>query len=613
MIGQIGLLTVSLLSLKDNLGDFSTNVLLNQAGCCASAASLYFSGMKLTVRPEQFYSPPTPQQKRSQRWQQLVGTAVMLLSMALLLPLVLRASRPDFVVPSTAVLILSTFILFPLALFITVVGHELGHLLAARLAGFRFVLVTFGPLRIAREAGGLRLSLIHTNLIQWQGRALSVPLTFGDHRWQRMLFLAGGPLATLLQLLLLLGVNFWLRDEAIAYGWGLALLWLLLAAVMTLPATAIPQKIGSSYTDAARIWQIWRGGAALAEELALTNLVEASLRGVPPAELDETFVARSLAAPPESREALEGHYVAHTQALDRGDIDQAAVFLDQTLTLLLNQPPAQRSPIFFASAAYFVARYGADLPQAEAWLALIRPEKYNALALEVAQFLLRVRAQLLLQSGELALAKTAAQESLRLLPRSVDLGSVAMETRLLTEILAQVQDVTDAPALPPSLQPILEQKRPFFAASARGMVRLAFIIVVGLLLGMGWQHLFPDRAVAAYQRGVALLDAGNYDAAIPEIDHAMALDDQFAQAYWGRGDALMSLGEYETAVADFSRVIEMHPKTFPSIYIYRAAAYTQLGDYAAAIADYHTLLTLNPDEEMRHLAQESIRILQTAK
>lgn len=569
--------------------------------------------MKLNVRPEQFAVAPTLQQKKSQRWQQVVGTAVMLISMALVLPLVLRAPRPDFVVPSTAVLILSTFILFPLALFATVVWHEIGHLLAAKLAGFRFVLVTFGPLRIAREAGGLRLSLIHTNLIQWQGRALSVPRTFGEHRWPRMLFLAGGPLATLVQLLLLLGINFWLRNAAIGYGWGLALLWLLLAAVMTLPATAIPQKIGSSYTDAARIWQMWRGGPALAEELALTNLVEASLRGVPPAELDETFVARSLAAPPESREALEGHYVAHTQALDRGDIVAAAVFLNQTLTLLLNQPPAQRSPIFFASAAYFVARYEDDLPQAEAWLALIQPEKYNALALEVAQFLLRVRAQLLLQSGELALAKTAAQQSLRLLQRSVDLGSVTLETRLLEHILAQVQTVTAVPVLPAALQPVLAQKRPFFAASARGMMRLVFIIVVGLLLGMGWQHLFPDRAIAAYQRGVALLDAGEYAAAVPEFDRAVGLDDQFAQAYWGRGDALMSLGEYETAVTDFSRVIVMHPKTFPSIYIYRAAAYTQLGDYAAAIADYRTLLTLNPDEEMRRLALESIRILQTAR
>ncbi|MBK8901051.1 MAG: tetratricopeptide repeat protein [Anaerolineaceae bacterium] len=569
--------------------------------------------MKLSVQPEEFDPRPTPQQKKSQRWQQVVGTAVMITSMAVLLPLVLRAPRPDFVVPSTAVLVLSTFILFPLALFVTVVWHELGHLLAARLAGFRFVLVTFGPLRIAREAGGLRLSLIHTNLLQWQGRALAVPRTFGDHRRPRMVFLAGGPLATLVQLLLLLGINFSLRDKDIGYGWGLALLWLLLATVMTLPATIIPQKIGSSYTDAARIWQMWRGGAALAEQLALTNLVEASLRGVTPAELDPVFVARILAAPPHSSEALVGHYVAHTQALDRGDIADAAVFLDQTLTLLHHHPPVQRSPIFFASAAYFTARYGGDLPKAEAWLALIRPEQYNALAQEVAQVLLRVRAQLLLQAGELALAKTAAQQSLRLLQRSVDLGSVAMETRQLEEILTQLQAVTEAPALPPAMRPVLAQKRPFFAASTWGLVRLAFVILLGLMLGVAWQQLFPDRAVTAYQRGVALLDEGNYEAAIPEFDLAVAVDHQFAQAYWGRGEAWMSLGRYEMAAADFSRVVEMHPKTFPSIYLFRAAAYTQLGDYTAAIADYHTLLTLEPDEETRRLAVQSINILQTAK
>ncbi|MAT95866.1 MAG: hypothetical protein CL608_01765 [Anaerolineaceae bacterium] len=576
-------------------------------------ASLYFCAMKLTVRPEQFTTKPTLQQKKQQRGQQLLGTVIMIGAMILLLPLVLRAPRPHFVVPSTAVLILSTLFLFPLALFFSVTWHELGHLLAGKLVGFRFVLVTFGPFRIARQANGLHLSLISNNVVQWQGRALSVPQTFGDHRLARMVMLAGGPLATLSQMGLLLGVNYFLREQTIPYGWGLALLWLLLAAVMMLPATAVPQKIGPIYTDAARIWQLLRGGERLTSQLALTNLVEASLRGVPPAELDADFVMRTLTAPEQSDEALVGHYIAHIQALDWGTVAEAAVLLDKTLTLLQQRPPALRSPAIFVSAAYFAARYAHDLPQAEAWLKLIHPERYNALALEVEQVLLRVRAQLLLQAGDLALAKTAALYSLQLLERSVDLGSVVMETRLLNEILAELDGVAPAPALPEAMQPTLARRRPYFTASARGVVRLALMIVIGLLLGLGWQHLFPNRAVEAYQQGVAHLEDGEFEAAIPDFDRAISLDNQFAQAYWGRGDALMSLGQYKTAVTDFSTIIEMHPKTFPSIYIYRAAAYTQLGNYPAAIADYQSLLALDPDEELRLLALESIHILQSAE
>ena len=582
--------------------------------CCACVmASLYFCPMKLTVLPDHFENQPTSQQKTKQRRQQMWGMILMIVSLALLLPLVLQLPRPIFAVPSTAVLILSTFLLFPLALFFSVIWHELGHLLAGKLVGFRFVLVTFGPVRLAREANGLRLKLINNNIMQWQGRALSIPLTFGEHRRQRIVMLAGGPVATFSQLLLLLWLNKLLRDQTLSYWWGLALLWLMLAAVMMLPATAIPQKIGHIYTDAARIWQLWRGGDALANQLALANLVEASLRGVPPAGLDATYVGRTLAAPPDSSEALVGHTIAHLQALDRGDIEEAAVFLDKTLTLLQHQPPVQRSPVIFGCAAYFAARHSNDLPQAEAWLGLIQPEQYNALALEVEQILLRVRAQLLLQSGELALAKTAAAQSLTLLGHSVDLGSVALETRLLQEILAEAGDVAPAPALPVAIQPKLAQKRPFFAASARGFLRLALVIVVGSMVGLGWDQLFPDRAVTAYQQGIAYLDNGEYAEAIPEFDKAIALDDQFAQAYWARGDAWMSLGAYETAVADFGRVIAMHPKTFPSIYIFRAAAYTQLGNYPAAIADYETLLSLNPDEDQRQLAIESIHILETAE
>jgi tetratricopeptide (TPR) repeat protein len=392
----------------------------------------------------------------------------------------------------------------------------------------------------------------------------------------------------------------------------LALLWLLLAAVMMLPATAVPQKIGHIYTDAARIWQVWRGGETLANQLALANLVEASLHGVTPAELNADFVARILAAPLDSDEALLGHYIAYTQALDRGAVEEAAVFLDKTLTLLQQRPPARRSPVIFASAAYFAARYAHDLPQAEAWLKLIHPEQYNALALEVEQVLLRVRAQLLLQAGDLALAKTAALHSLRLLERSVDLGSVVMETRLLNEILAELDEVTPASRLQ-TIQSTLAQRRPYFTASARGVVQLVLMIVVGLLLGLGWEQLFLNRAIEAYRQGVVHLELGKFEAAISDFDRAISLDNQFAQAYWGRGDALMSLGEYETAVTDFSTIIEMHPKTFPSIYVYRAAAYTQLGNYPAAIADYQTLLTLDPDEELRLLALESIHILETTE
>jgi tetratricopeptide (TPR) repeat protein len=567
--------------------------------------------MKVQSLPEQFQGVATPQQKKSQRWQQLTGTLIMIGCMILLLPLVLRGPRPNFFVPSTAVLILSTFLLFPLTLFASVTWHEMGHLLAGWLVGFRFVLITFGPLRIAREAGGLRLSLIHTNVVQWQGRALMVPTEFGDFRRRRMVLVAGGPLATFGQMMLVLGLNFALRNRAIGYGWGLVLLWLLLSAVMLLPATAVPQKIGNIYTDAARIWQILRGGEALTRQLALTNLVEASLRGVPPAEMDADFVAITLAAPPDSSEALVGHYVAHLQALDRGDVAEAAVFLEKTLTLLQQRPPAQRSPVIFASAAYFAARYEQDLAQAQAWLNLIQPEQYNALALEVEQILLRVRAQMLLLAGELALAKTAVLQSQRLLQQSVDLGSVPFETRLLNEILAATGDVAPAAKLPPEMQPLLSQKRPFFAASARGFVRWALIVIVGLLLGLGWRELFPDRAVDAYQQGVAYLEDGNFAASIPEFNRAIDLDEQFAQAYWARGEAWLALEAYEAAVADFDQVVALHPTTFPSIYVYRAAAFTQMGDYPAAIADYETLLSLDPEEDLRQLALESIHILQT--
>ncbi len=46
-----------------------------------------------------------------------------------------------------------------------------------------------------------------------------------------------------------------------------------------------------------------------------------------------------------------------------------------------------------------------------------------------------------------------------------------------------------------------------------------------------------DKATAAYREGVALLEKGDFDKAIPQFSQAINLSPRFAEAYSGRGTA----------------------------------------------------------------------------
>ncbi|MBK8006669.1 MAG: hypothetical protein IPK12_23035 [Gemmatimonadetes bacterium] len=74
--------------------------------------------------------------------------------------------------------------------------HELGHPAGGLRAGFRFILYTVGPLRVAREARGIRVGLNRAiNLAG--GVVLMVPRTPDARPDGLASFIAGGPLASL--------------------------------------------------------------------------------------------------------------------------------------------------------------------------------------------------------------------------------------------------------------------------------------------------------------------------------------------------------------------------------------------------------------------------------
>ncbi len=96
--------------------------------------------------------------------------------------------------------------------------------------------------------------------------------------------------------------------------------------------------------------------------------------------------------------------------------------------------------------------------------------------------------------------------------------------------------------------------------------------------------LNPKFCQAHNNRGSLLSDLGHYDEAIREFDKAIEFDPYYADAYDNRANALARKGEPEKALTDYARSLKLD-STKPTCYNNRASTYFQLKRFPEAIAD----------------------------
>lgn len=95
-------------------------------------------------------------------------------------------------------------------------------------------------------------------------------------------------------------------------------------------------------------------------------------------------------------------------------------------------------------------------------------------------------------------------------------------------------------------------------------------------------------------RGHALCDEGNYEAAIANYSKALELKPEDAQAWFGHGNMSAALGQFEVAVASYDKAAELQPDDYQA-WNNRGYALHRLGRYEAAIASYEKATTHKPD------------------
>jgi len=113
-----------------------------------------------------------------------------------------------------------------------------------------------------------------------------------------------------------------------------------------------------------------------------------------------------------------------------------------------------------------------------------------------------------------------------------------------------------------------------------------------------WSYIIskePDRIPFAYNnRGLVFRDMGQPVHAIDDLNRAISLAPDYANAYNSRGLVFRDMGYVERAMRDFDRAIELDPVRYTA-FNNRGMVYQEAGQPERAIKDFTAALGLNPD------------------
>ncbi|HEX8219007.1 MAG TPA: M50 family metallopeptidase [Chloroflexia bacterium] len=294
------------------------------------------------------------------------------------------------------------FIAIMLLIWLETLVHEVGHLVAGWLVGFRFVMVTVGRLKLRATDGGLRLALTDKTDVQ-SGSALMVPTTLHNLRARWLAMTLGGMAGNLL-----LGAFFfgWLVLDPGGL-WGYLPLSTGLSFVLGL-MNLLPLKVNGYNSDGAHL-QVLLGGGARAERFCyLTMITGASRLGQRPRDWDRAWVEGILQPADGTLDEVLANHVAFYWAMDVGQLQWADTYMSRTINLIDSVPP-QLQPALYADAAFFRAYCFKDVAWARYFLGKVGTDTVRRFR----HMHLRARSAVLAVEGKAEEAREVAREGLR--------------------------------------------------------------------------------------------------------------------------------------------------------------------------------------------------------
>jgi len=168
---------------------------------------------------------------------------------------------------------------------------------------------------------------------------------------------------------------------------------------------------------------------------------------------------------------------------------------------------------------------------------------------------------------------------------------------------------SDRPAAPAAIAPIEGSSRPE-AFYVQALARAETGDVNGAITELDWAlKLDPQDAQALACRAAVRIKQGNWQGAIADCNQAIQGGNAEAITFRHRARAKLELGDQAGAVVDLDRALELDGND-PLLWIARGDAKQATGDYLGAIEDYNRALALGGDRPTILLlrAQSAVRV-----
>jgi hypothetical protein len=243
-------------------------------------------------------------------------------------------------------------------LFIAILLHELGHMIAGLLTDHRVVRVQVGPFFFEddpqKDAPRVGFKpLLGTGM---GGFVLMLPRDFADLRLRTLITILGGPAASvgsgtlgLVAFALMFGGDF---TPVTMHTVGLFSMLSILLGMINL----IPVRTPTFQTDGGQVVPLVVGGKHAQYQVARRSLTTLEALGTRARDLPPGLIKRMLVLQNKSQNHIEGLMMAYRHFEDANRFEQAGKFLAQAVTLAKRHPKRAMQGVY-GEAAYFWAFY----------------------------------------------------------------------------------------------------------------------------------------------------------------------------------------------------------------------------------------------------------------
>jgi hypothetical protein len=250
-----------------------------------------------------------------------------------------------------------------IAILVSTLGHELGHLVAGWLSDMSLRSFQVGPLQWAIRNGHWKFDF---QLGRLSGGAVGmVPIHLKNMRGRKAFMILGGPIASLLMGAITGVAALSARGHAWEPLWAVLSMTAVISSVGFI-VNLIPQKPDAQYSDGAQIYQVVTNGPWAQVHLAFAMATSSLVTSTRPRDFDVALINRAGDFIKQGSRALLLRLLACKHYIDAGDLSEALVHLEKAEGLWAGAQLKEIADIC-AAFVFYCAVYRRDATAAELW------------------------------------------------------------------------------------------------------------------------------------------------------------------------------------------------------------------------------------------------------